>query len=277
MIQHIENTVRLVLDDLPQDTDPNAATITALAHDIGKILAYQKVKGGHWVKTGLYHDRLSAAVLLSLPEFQEDFRGDVKTAILAAVRYHHALLDVSINSPPLARKLFDLLQKHDSAAATKEKQEAAESIARYVYSSFECILPELNINCIRGERAHGYIVENSRKIVLVYEYALREAIIANLPARSRAGITMERPANSIHPVWPVIASVLAEKGALLRQVDNIEADENGFFAAEIETRPGKKDIHRCLVALNGEMVPPDGWEAWTSTVNTVHPRILGHE
>lgn len=275
LIQHIENTVRLVLNDLPQDMDPNAAAVTALAHDIGKILAYQKVKGGRWVKTGLYHDRLSAAILLSLPEFHKNFRGDVKTAILAAVRYHHALLDISINSPPLARKLFDLLQKHDSAAATKEKQEAAESIAPYVYSSFGRILPELNINGIKAERAHGYVVENSKKIVLVYEYALREAIIANLPAKSRAGITMERPANSIHPVWPVIASVLTEKGALLRQVDNIEADKNGFFAAEIEARPGKKDIHRCLVALDGEMAPPDIWEAWTSTVNTIHPKILG--
>ncbi len=264
LIQHTGNTVLLVLDKLPEEIDAGAAVTAALAHDIGKILAYRRGTGGQWVTTGLYHDRLSATILLSLPEFHQEFQGEPKAAVTAAVRYHHALADMPVNSGPLSRKLFDLLQERDAEAAAREKEEAAAAVEPYVYSSFRRAVPELNINGVNGGPAHGYTTQDGAKTALVYEHSLRERIVANLPVRLKELVSGERPQGSIHPVWPVIASVLTEKGVLLRQVDGGEADGNAFFAAEIETQPGKKDVHRCLVAINGDMVPPGTWEAWIS-------------
>lgn len=266
LLEHTEKTVVRVLENLPGGIDAKAVAIAALSHDIGKILAYQRGEDGQWFSSGLYHDRLSATVLSSLPEFHQEFAGEIKTAVLAAVRYHHSPLDMPVNIPELSRQLAGLLQEGDSNAAREEKREAAESIAPYVYSAFRKMVTELNVNGYNGGPPHGYTLGGGHeKTALVYEHALRERIIAQLPARLKERVSGERSQGRIHPTWPVIAGVLTEKNVMVRRINGLEADRNGFFDMEISIPDAEPSVHSCLVALNGEAVPESAWQSWTAS------------
>ncbi|HED00973.1 MAG TPA: HD domain-containing protein [Proteobacteria bacterium] len=266
LLQHTENTMTRVIQNLPENMDAKAAVTTALAHDIGKTLAYQKGDDGQWFSTGLYHDRLSATILSCLPDFHQEFTGEVKTGVLAAVRYHHSPLDMPMNIPELSRRLASLLQEGDSNAAREEKREAAESIAPYVYSTFRKMVTELNVNGYNGGPPQGYTLSNvPGKIALVYEHALREGIIAHLPARLKEGVSGERSQGRVHPAWPVIARALTEKNVILSRIDEIDADCNGFFDLEITMPAADPIIHSCLVAINSEAVPESTWQGWAAS------------
>jgi hypothetical protein len=96
----------------------SAAAVVAAAHDLGKLVAYQRVGPGRWVGTATTpHDCLSAILLTRCPSWPAFGSAETRAAILHAVASQHAPEGLPANAPPLARQLLATLAEADAAAA----------------------------------------------------------------------------------------------------------------------------------------------------------------
>jgi hypothetical protein len=96
----------------------SAAAVVAAAHDLGKLVAYQRVGPGRWVGTATTpHDCLSAILLTGCPSWPAFGSAEMRAAILQAVASQHAPEGLPANAPPLARQLLATLAEADAAAA----------------------------------------------------------------------------------------------------------------------------------------------------------------
>lgn len=135
------------------------AAVAGLAHDLDKLLAYKR-KGDKWEKNvnATHHNRYSAYIVSTQPEFNEMAEDDRNTLSLA-LRYYHDPHNLPLGASQRVEALISALRVCDGFTIQEEKKEAISSIDD---SSLEVIdqalvdtIKELNINGYMSKEEHA--------------------------------------------------------------------------------------------------------------------------
>ena len=119
LYRHSVGVMEKMLDNASPEMDKKEVAMCGLSHDLGKILTYGKMDG-KWMKTGMYHDVLSGAILRGIP--MEGFSQESITRMLLVVSHHHRPVELPVNVPPGTKEMLELLTNSDAQVARQEKQ-----------------------------------------------------------------------------------------------------------------------------------------------------------
>jgi len=119
LYRHSVGVMEKMLDNASPEMDKKEVAMCGLSHDLGKILTYRKIDG-KWMKTGMYHDVLSGAILRGIP--MQGFSQEGITRMLLVVSHHHRPVELPVNVPPGTKEMLELLTNSDAQVARQEKQ-----------------------------------------------------------------------------------------------------------------------------------------------------------
>ena len=262
LIEHTARTIEIMAtlaQDRPED-ERRLCLVMALAHDLGKLLAYEQSDGG-WIDRRLPHDRISGLMIASLPGFYAELLPAHREALLCALRYYHNPEEIPTSAPPIGSVLFELMHKADAIAHNQEMtlgRQQVEGVKPHLWEAFCAAVPELNINRHRGGYPEGF---TSGEIVFVLEHALRERTLDRLPTPLKEKLPIRRPLGKLHPAWPLLVEVLRENGVLAEAVQGRKANQSALFNIN-----ASKVTYKCVAALSLpalEALAPDAVRSWT--------------
>ena len=262
LIEHTARTIEIMAtlaQGRPED-ERRLCLLMALAHDLGKLLAYEKDKGG-WIDRRLPHDRISGLMIASLPGFYAELLPAHREALLCALRYYHNPEEIPTSAPPISAVLFELMHKADAIAHDQEMalgRQQVEGVKPHLWEAFRAAVPELNINRHRGGYPEGF---TSGEIVFVLEHALREKTLDCLPPPLKEKLPIRRPLGKLHPAWPLLVEVLRENGVLAEAVQGRKANPSALFNIN-----ASKVTYKCVAALSLpalEALAPEAVRSWT--------------
>jgi len=119
LLQHTVNVRSTALALAQQRSQPlPLAELAALAHDLGKLVTFRH-DGRQWIRTSPLHDRRSAMLLATLPEWQMLSREDQEDLTIA-VAYHHHPERSPASASRGAKHLLALLREADGFAVHEE-------------------------------------------------------------------------------------------------------------------------------------------------------------
>jgi hypothetical protein len=99
-------------------SERQAALTLAAAHDLGKVIVYQRDEGYDWTaNAAVPHDSLGAQLLAELPALLAAFSPAELEALLVAAAVAHSPALLPLNASPLARALAGWLKRADAEAA----------------------------------------------------------------------------------------------------------------------------------------------------------------
>jgi hypothetical protein len=179
----------------------------ALAHDVGKVLAYTPRSSGGFQLTSYYHANRSADLLMAAGLWRE-FSPTLAESIVTALRSSaaSALVPIPEHAPPEAARLLGWLSEVDRQAVSED---VADLHARLAQADLRAVLPtlfaagaptmELPAPLYR-EGGTPYLLREPARLVLLTLLQLHE----HPGARATTGRK--------DPVWERLKSVLAELG-----------------------------------------------------------------
>lgn len=261
LVEHTARTVEAMVriaEEIPEE-EKKICYLMALSHDLGKLFAYRK-EGDQWIDRKLPHDRISALIVASLPEFYSELTPTHREALFLALRYYHNPEELPAAAPPLAYTLLELMHKADAASHEAEQQlgrQQVEGIKPYLWEAFLSALPKINVNRYKGGYPEGF---TAGEIVFVLEHALRERTLDQLPLELQQRLPIRRSIGKLHPAWPVLVEVLKEKKVLIEEVGKKKANPSALFNI---TASGT--VYKCVVALSLEALTglvPEFVERW---------------
>ncbi len=143
LLAHTLRAFRLALAH-PGAGDPalrQAFLLMALAHDVGKVLAYTPRSSGGFQLTSYYHANRSADLLMAAGLWRE-FSPTLAEAIVTALRSSAAssLVPIPENAPPEATRLLGWLSEVDRQAVSED---VADLHARLAQADLRAVLPTL--------------------------------------------------------------------------------------------------------------------------------------
>lgn len=230
---HSIAVAQMMIDRMPDDP---LSPVIGLAHDLGKIIAYQRETAPDgsktWVKTSRTHDHLSAHIVRVLPEFQAMDEVD-RRILIAVLTYAHGRDEIPIGkiiSPdnPDADMRIRILTRHireaDGITTRNDHASAAQAAEDdKVLAELRRTLPNaliaLNINksIDKSAKADGFSAL-ARDYVAVLESHLREKLAPLLPEDLQAALAIRTPPQQrqTHPAMAPILKVLDELGWLMK-------------------------------------------------------------
>ncbi len=261
LMMHTTRTIEAMakLVQARPDDERKLFLLMALCHDIGKLFSYGRLEK-QWIDRRLPHDRLSALMVASIPEFYTELSRTHREALLLALRYYHNPEELPTMAPPLSYTLLEVMHKADAIAYEEEKelgQKQVEAVKPYLWEALCLALLQLNINRYQGGYPEGF---TSGEIVFVLEHALRERTLDQLPQELQEKLPIRRPSGRLHPAWPFLVEVLKEKDVLEIEVQGRKANPSALFNI---TATGT--VYKCVVALSLEVletVAPDAVMKW---------------
>ncbi len=262
LIEHTARTIE-IMATLAQgrlNDERRLCLVMALAHDLGKLLAYEQSDGG-WIDRRLPHDRISGLMIASLPGFYAELLPAHREALLCALRYYHNPEEIPTSAPPIGSVLFELMHKADAIAhdqETSQSRQQVEGVKPHLWEAFCAAVPDLNINRHRGGYPEGF---TSGEIVFVLEHALRERTLDRLPPPLKEKLPIRRPLGKLHPAWPLLVEVLREHGVLAEAVQGRKANPSALFNIN-----ASKVTYKCVAALSLpalEALAPEAVRSWT--------------
>jgi hypothetical protein len=209
LLAHTLRAFRLALAH-PGAGDPalrQAFLLMALAHDVGKVLAYTPRSSGGFQLTSYYHANRSADLLMAAGLWRE-FSPTLAESIVTALRSSaaSALVPIPENAPPEAARLLGWLSEVDRQAVSED---VADLHARLAQADLRAVLPtlfaagaptmELPAPLYR-EGGTPYLLREPARLVLLTLLQLHE----HPGARATTGRK--------DPVWERLKGVLAELG-----------------------------------------------------------------
>lgn len=262
LIEHTARTTEIMatLAQGRPDDERRLCLLMALAHDLGKLLAYEQSQGG-WIDRRLPHDRISGLMVASLPGFYTEINPAHREALLCALRYYHNPEEIPTSAPPLTSVLFEVMHKADAIAhdqETSQSREQVEGVKPYLWEAFCAAVPDLNINRHRGGYPEGFTAE---EIVFVLEHALREKTLDRLPQPLKEKLPIRRPLGKLHPAWPLLVEVLREHGVLAEAAQGRKANPSALFNIN-----ASGVTYKCVVALSIpvlQALAPEAVQTWT--------------
>lgn len=201
--------------------------ITGLAHDLGKIEAYE-FKDGQLVGCAREHDLLSARMLGRLEESWEIPHKDREALLVAVGHYHHPM------SFPLDRqkRVSDdlgaalMLHLHDTDIAVSgmedsDEYDKPEADDLTIYGAFVDVVSE--VSRINGSEKQGSIGQKWKDLIILKESDLRRAMAETL------GLQHLSPDESHEQITSKLLVELRERG-LMATADDIQ--EVAFMRGE---------------------------------------------
>ena len=219
LITHTTRAVTLALAH-PGAHDPRLRTaflLTVLAHDVGKVIAYEKHPAGRYVYRSYYHANKSADVLVAAGVYHA-FSRDLAEAILIALRCSagKALTPVPENTPVEAKTLLHWLTEVDHAAVEQDVEDLKQVVEHADYPALLTAVlaapaPVVDLPPpLYTAGGSPYLIRDPARMVLVH--------LLGLEAHPGVHATVGRR----DPVWDKLKAVLKETGASTGKEEKIE-------------------------------------------------------
>ena len=184
-----------------------AFLLMALAHDVGKILAYTPRSSGGFQLTCYYHANRSADLLMAAGVWRE-FPSPQVEAIITALRSSaaSALVPIPENAPPEATRLLGWLSEVDRQAVSED---VADLHARLAQADLRAVLPALfAAGAPTGELPAPHYREGRTPYLLREPTRLVLLTLLQLQEHPGARATTGRK----DPVWDRLKGVLSDLG-----------------------------------------------------------------
>jgi len=222
------------------------ARCIGLAHDIGKLLAYEPgdikknekgdiVKVGKWSYLSYTHDKASAHIVRMLPEFKvlpEETRSAINT-VLAYSHSHKRLPKHAFTTDVIT--LIKALRLADGISAEEDKQQGIDLIDNdemitELSEYLKRLFPRLNINEVSDGYADGWTTQ-ILSFIAIKEQSLREKLHGVVPQafedklRLRADILP-------HPSTPLIVEALKRIDYIIEEHEH-NRPANSMFTVKV--------------------------------------------
>ncbi|ULQ48437.1 hypothetical protein JN531_016800 (plasmid) [Flagellatimonas centrodinii] len=249
--------------------DEPLAPVVGLAHDLGKILAYQQemgVEGKHiWVKVSRNHDHLSAHILRTIREFQALTSVD-RRILSATMAYAHAnntptVPIINEEADNRVRALVHAIRVADGLTTREDQLSARDALADpAVHAELSAALPNAifscNVNKAFDEKAksEGFTCA-ARSYVAVQESALRARLLDLLSedVQNALAIRAKPLPRMPHPALTPIVTVLDELGLLMKSYRDLSPTPPLFTV-----RSGFVNVGPCLLLSRRALAERDG-------------------
>jgi len=209
LLAHTLRAFRLALAH-PGAGDPTlrqAFLLLALAHDVGKILAYTPRSSGGFQLTSYYHANRSADLLMAAGLWHE-FSPTLAEAIVTALRSSAApsLVPIPENAPPEATPLLTWLSEVDRQAVSED---VADLHARLAQADLRAVLPTLFAAGAPTDELPAPLYREGGTPYLLREPA-RLVLLTLLQLHDHPGARATTGRKD--PVWDRLKGVLSELG-----------------------------------------------------------------
>lgn len=240
----LDHTLAIRKDCLARLADEPLMGVVALAHDVGKLLAYtvKKTPNGkeRWVKKSKSVDRLSAQVLRLTPEFW-DLSEDDRTTVNVVLTYSHSPETMPRGTTkPRDRRILDVLRKADGVNTKQEQRQAVHVADRpdvidAIGERLDDVFNNLNINQSLDAKANadGWS-QPINGLLLVQAKAIRVNLQGLLGAEMERDLALRAndAGNAKHPALYAIRKALQQHGVILSSWKGF-APDLGLFEAKI--------------------------------------------
>lgn len=238
---HSLKVATMMIERVPDDP---LAPIIGLAHDLGKIIAYQRETSPSgekvWVKASRSHDFLSAHMVRVLPEFQALDPMD-RRILIAVLSYSHGRDELPIGSimpnstseaDTRIRTLTRNIRAADGITTRADQATAADAVLNpNVMTELARLLPNavmaLNINrsIDPAARSDGF-TSMARNYVAVLEAHLREKLAPLLSEETQKelAIRTQPPGREAHPSLGPILLAFRQMGWLIESYRDLRPD-----------------------------------------------------
>lgn len=257
--------------EMPADV---LAPLLGIAHDLGKILAYERTSTG-WAKRSPTHDHLSLLILRSLPEFQGLTVEDRDVMVLVLTFMHepsklpvHGKNNPKANQMERIRELITKLRYADGMVTKSERESATDKsqdqdIQDELVRVIDQILPGLNINKHADQKALSDGWTNS-----VFSYVAipldtlndRVSKLLSEPAQNTLAVRTKVQAGKTHPLTIAIINALREMGYLIETFRSITPDPPlfGFNSERVPTARAYLLKRASIAQRYGDLLPKWG-------------------
>lgn len=252
---------------ISRDANPNLhpdyhqlARWVALAHDLGKIVSYERASDGQWVNNGLPHDRLSATLLSSIPSVKA-LPDEIRWILIRTIRYYHDKHELPIDTPVVASKLVKLMNDAEKMAGEEEKayiEERIKVVKPAIPAALDAAFEALNVNHLKFGAPQGW-VSKTHPYLFVLEWQFRETVVAHLPAAMRHELPILHREGGLSPIWHYIREELDHRQLLVRTIQEKSASHDGFYKCRVD-----QQLFKMVAALDLTKLPPhlvDKWKA----------------
>jgi hypothetical protein len=248
--------------------------LAALAHDVGKLITFQRDKDGEWVRRGL-HTRESARILATLPGFQQ-LPEVHQRALMLAVKYDHAPNQIpelrgEREATQLAMRVISALAHADRTATAAEKDRNLEKLKPedLLWKDFVDFLREAPV-VQRGKKGAANQVNNppDSPYLYVYEAPWRDAAVRRLPPEVAAALDLtRRDAGKMAKYTRILAARLRKEGLLVEQFEGKHVTETNPLW-DIQSGTGEKAVVlRGIVVLHADAL----WKVLNYRLSTKSP------
>lgn len=198
--------------------------IAAIAHDLGKIVTFQKSAEGEWTRTG-WHDKASARILAALPSWWK-LNPEERLALDFAIRYDHSSRDMPFPRKDQIRRralqIQGLLSQADREATAAEKQAVLIDLPLpdLAFQAFMDVLPTLPLHVAghapaKGVKAAGW---KQGEFLFLLENQCRERSMAMMSPEIAAALGGAfRPQHKLAPFTDHLLDGLAEQQLLVTE------------------------------------------------------------
>lgn len=243
------------------------AAVAGLAHDLDKLLGYQK-KGDTWGKNvnATHHNKFAAYIVSTQPEFHELTENDRNTLLLA-LRYYHDPLDLPLGANGRIEDLIRALRVSDGYSIKDEKAAGVISAAtdeasiEVIDKALLATLSELNINAYLNNNEHaGGWTAPVLEYVLTPLSTVLESIGKHLTPKLVRQLQLDHETRTFnHPAAVLIRERLTHMSLLMTSYKNLKS-ETGMYECRI-------GIHRFSAILmlektKLEALIPGSLEKW---------------
>lgn len=237
------------------------AALAGLAHDLDKLLAYKR-SGDKWVKnvSATHHNKYSAYIVYTQPEFRELAEDDRNTLVLA-LRYYHDPENLPIGASNRTEALIQALRTCDGYAIKAEKAAGVQTLSDDHLESIEKALldtiSELNINGYLSKNGHaGGWTTPALEYVITPMSTVLELLGKHLPADLNRKLQLDHETRTFkHPAAKLISERLHKLGLLMTTYKTFSS-EMGLYDCRIGTARftsvlmlGKQELEKLLPGL----------------------------
>jgi len=216
------------------------AAIAGLAHDLDKLLGYQK-KGEAWVKNvnATHHNKYAAFIVSTQRAFNALPEDDRNTLVLA-LRYYHDPEDLPLGGTGRVDELITALRYSDGYSIKEEKTAGVQSAAA-LPENLE-IIDKALITTISGLNINGYLANQGNaggwtvpalEYVLIPMSTLLESVGKHLTPELTRQLQLDHETRTFnHPAADLIRERLIEMNLLMTTYKHLKTD-TGMFDCRI--------------------------------------------
>jgi hypothetical protein len=243
----VAKKVKSVMDRLGR-ADP-LTTVVGLAHDLDKLLAYQR-KGDSWVKnkSATHHNTYSAYIACGLPSFQSLSDSD-RNVLVLVLRYYHHPNQLPLNAGERVEHLIQAIREADGWGLRDERANAISTAkenpntVNFLCDGITQFLADADVNRYKGgSLADGWTV-NAVEYVIVPASTILERLEKYIPQQLSQQLQLNVETRVFgHPAIEVIRETLRGMGLLIEEYKEIVSPTSLF-----DVKVGRQRFSACFL------------------------------